>query len=155
MRKRKLNQREIKQLRRYWEKPDAFEQALWSLFSEDVKHDIERQVTAEMAQEGKHFTPDTASIWGGERARRELERLLAEIRRYLHERYEMIHHAICVDFEYCRRKKENEFQSDHFTLVIAVADALLPAVTGVPLPITTITVYALRYGVLDNWCACQ
>ena len=63
------------------------------------------------------------------------------------------HKVICEDLKYCE-KREN-LKDEGATLAIAVADGLLMAAIALPVPLTAISVYLVKKGILDNICDCE
>lgn len=64
------------------------------------------------------------------------------------------HSAVCVEFKYCEKRKQQEFREAGHTLAIAIADCLQTAAPGIPLPVTWLSVYLLKTQMLDRLCKC-
>ena len=61
--------------------------------------------------------------------------------------------SICDEMDYCEKKKI--LAKEGPVLAITVADALLSASIQIPLPITAVSVYLVKAGVLDRLCECE
>jgi hypothetical protein len=57
--------------------------------------------------------------------------------------------VLCHDLRYCERSK-----SEGLALAISVADSLVMVGTMLPVPVTAISVYLVRRGILDRVCKC-
>jgi hypothetical protein len=55
---------------------------------------------------------------------------------------------LCQDLRYCERSK-----SEGLALAISIADSLV-MLTVIPVPVTAISVYLVRRGILDRVCKC-
>jgi hypothetical protein len=66
---------------------------------------------------------------------------------------EQIHDALCKRWEYCKKRKA--LATEGFQLSVGVADALLTIATGIPLPVTALSVYLVKRGLLDQICGCK
>ena len=64
-----------------------------------------------------------------------------------------IHKTLCVQWRYCERRAA--FSGEGIQLCLAVADGLLSAVTQIPIPVTALSVYLVRRGLLDAICQCS
>ena len=66
---------------------------------------------------------------------------------------QVLHETLCVEWDWC--KKRSDYSGEGSTLVIAVADCLLTAVSALPLPLTAIATYLVKHRVLDELCECD
>ena len=64
-----------------------------------------------------------------------------------------IRQRLCVEWNYC--EKRLAFRGEGFQLALSVADALLALVTLIPIPVTSLSVYLVRRGLLDKICRCK
>jgi hypothetical protein len=64
-----------------------------------------------------------------------------------------IRQALCVQWGYC--EKRTKFGGETFQLCLAVADGLLGFATQIPVPMTALSVYLVRRGLLDIICKCS
>ncbi|WP_455918775.1 hypothetical protein [Ensifer canadensis] len=55
---------------------------------------------------------------------------------------------------YCDLKRAGKLETEGFQLVVSIADALIAAQTQVPVPVTQISVYAVKHHALEGWCQC-
>jgi hypothetical protein len=123
----------------------------------EYKREVHQQVLGYMALEGKTLNPDplVANYYGGELAMRVREILTDWASATVAESRAKVHRAVCVQFRYCARRKAKEFEAEGLTLAIAIADALLLAAVPMVLPVTAVSVYLLKSGILDKWCDCD
>jgi len=64
----------------------------------------------------------------------------------------LMHDLTCVEWKYCERK---EFlKSESFQLSVAISDGLLSLSTGLPIPLTAISVFLVKKGLLEKLCDC-
>jgi hypothetical protein len=155
----KLSSEQISTIRTLMQSEYDLKWELVQFIPYERRHQLDDEVAEEMKAEGKEIAGrklgdkdfGVANLWGGEFARRSLDRMMWEVPVYLSELIETykghIHDALCVTFRYCQRRDDPEF-SDRVTLATAVGVALFPAWTGIPIPITTISVYLVKYDVL-------
>lgn len=64
---------------------------------------------------------------------------------------ERVKNYLCVEFRYC--EKREILSHDGVSLAAAVADSLL-ALGGIPVPVTSFSVYMVKYQILDRLCKC-
>jgi hypothetical protein len=105
-------------------------------------------------QERKIIEDDVMNLWGAEFFNLVREQLVSHFRAKVATFHDIIHKAVCIDFGYCDRRRKSDLGLEEYALVLAVADALATAKTGIPLPITTVSVYLVKRQILDKWCCC-
>jgi len=80
---------------------------------------------------------------------------LAEMRRaldeWLHEMHDSLYNLICVEWDYCSRRQDEELQDD-IALAAWLAEILASAALKVPLPIGVAVIMVQRD--LDRFCGC-
>jgi hypothetical protein len=59
---------------------------------------------------------------------------------------------LCDNYNYCNKRKE--LGGEGPALAISVADGLFMATTGIPFPITALSVFLVKRGILDRLCDC-
>ncbi|BAY64327.1 hypothetical protein NIES22_44230 [Calothrix brevissima NIES-22] len=65
----------------------------------------------------------------------------------------LMHDLACVEWKYCEKK---EFlKSEGFQLSVAIADGLLSLSTGLPIPLTAMSVFFVKKGLLEKLCSCE
>lgn len=133
---------------------DEYEFAHALLSAQKFKY-AETVVLAQMEREGKTLHPHVANRWGGEFAIRLKQYLSGSILDYLSAFEGTVTNAICTKFDYCKRRKDGTLESEEITIGIAVADALLSAATSFPIPVTMVSAYIVKKGILDRWCKCN
>jgi hypothetical protein len=57
--------------------------------------------------------------------------------------------TLCIRLKYCENKN-----MEGVSLASAVADGLISWGTGFPIPISLLSVYIIKRGILDRWCEC-
>ena len=108
---------------------------------------------AELERLGRMFPPFPGNH-EHERERRDAdETFRAAAERHIDKYREQIHDALCKRWEYCKKRKA--LATEGFQLSVGVADALLTLATGIPLPVTALSVYLVKRGVLDQICGCK
>ena len=60
-------------------------------------------------------------------------------------------YLICEQCAYCANRQ----QMDGVNLAATIADALLSSAAAMPIPLTTIGVYLVKKGILDQLCGCN
>lgn len=64
----------------------------------------------------------------------------------------LMHDLACIEWKYCEKK---EFlKSEGFQLSVAIADGLLSLSTGLPIPLTAMSVFFVKKGLLEKLCDC-
>jgi hypothetical protein len=116
---------------------------------------IEAGIRTAMQSEGKVLDerPGVANLWGGEFADRVREALKVELAGRMTAMKATIVTAACPNF--CKLKRDGTLDSEGWTVAIAIADALASVATGIPLPLTTISVYIVKSRMLNVWCDCS
>ena len=66
---------------------------------------------------------------------------------------ERLRSIICDDLNYCELRKK--LKSEGAALAIAVADGLISSTLMIPIPITALSVYLIKKGILDQLCQCD
>jgi hypothetical protein len=64
----------------------------------------------------------------------------------------LMHDLACVEWKYCEKK--DLLKSEGFQLSVAIADGLLSLSTGLPIPLTAISVFFVKKGLLEKLCNC-
>lgn len=151
----RVNDAQRRQIERYWN-DNNLEDRLARSVPRDVRQELFREAIDQMAVEGKylHADPGVRNLYGTEAAARAKAMSLGWINQKLLEHRDLIHHAACVEFEYCEKRRRGDLEKEGYTLSLAVADALLTFATGFPLPVTLISVYLVKNHILDDWCDC-
>lgn len=62
---------------------------------------------------------------------------------------------ICDDLDYCETIKPKVLDKEGWKVALSVSDSLASYAIGIPIPIGHLSVYLLRYHVLDKVCSCQ
>jgi hypothetical protein len=121
---------------------------------------MDDQVVNEMAAEGKELNrePGVANLFGGEWGRRSRERFfdyaVSELREQIRPLESQLRETICVNFEYCKKREQPRF-ADGWTLAAGIADSMLAWWTQFPVPVTSISVYLVKYRVVEQLCDCD
>ena len=132
-----LTKNQIAELEQLWNNPSN---ATTSLVSAD-----------ELAHIGRRFTPSPDDVGIHKPGMSEAIDNAAERRVMSYS--DPIRQTLCVQWGYCGRR--DAFRGEGFQLCLAVADGLLAAVTQIPMPITVLSVYLVRRGLLDTICQCS
>ncbi|MFY9622415.1 MAG: hypothetical protein WAM70_16540 [Pyrinomonadaceae bacterium] len=130
----KLAKEQIRELEHLWRNETL---AVSKVVSPDVLEDI-----------GRRFPPSDRGHEPG-LAQAVEDAAEARVMRYS----DPIRQRLCIEWDYC--EKRSAFRGEGFQLTLAVADALLAFVTLIPIPVTSLSVYLVRRGVLDKICQCQ
>jgi hypothetical protein len=133
----------------------------WAIINDLVSPE-ERSVISEGVKDGlrRHgapidYGPSEEGIWGG-RVAMDIKRYLADTAKKRLEQYRaQICGAVCVQFQYCKRRREKQFETEGVMLALAVADSILAVLTPFPLPVTSVSVYLVKTRLLDQWCQCD
>jgi hypothetical protein len=64
----------------------------------------------------------------------------------------LMHDLACVEWKYCEKK--DLLKSEGFQLSVAIADGLLSLSTGLPIPLTAMSVFFVKKGLLEKLCDC-
>ena len=130
----KLTEEQIGELEHLWRNENL---AVFGVISPEVRDDI-----------GRRFPPSDRGHEPG-MAQAIEDAAEARVMRYS----DPIRQTLCIEWDYC--EKRLAFSGEGFQLTLAVADALLALVTLIPIPVTSLSVYLVRRGVLDKICRCQ
>lgn len=120
---------------------------------------IEQSVADAMKAEGHGVSlkPGVANLYGAEFGRMLHEKLLdlsiGLANQVIWKNEDRLRKVICVDFQYCKRRNQPSF-ADASTLAAAIGDSILASWTQVPLPVPSISVYLVKYNVLERLCEC-
>lgn len=133
----------------------------WAIINDLVSAE-ERSVISEGIKDGLRregvpidYEPGQEGIWGG-RVAMDIKSYLAATAKKRIEKYRaQICAAVCVQFQYCKRRREKQFETEGVMLALAVADSILTALTSFPLPVTSVSVYLVKTRLLDQWCQCD
>ncbi|HEX8131058.1 MAG TPA: hypothetical protein VF527_18295 [Pyrinomonadaceae bacterium] len=150
-----LTQEQIEEIRRSWKDISEAEWEMVHRVPWEIKKSLDNQVVAQMAHEGKALHDFGRNLYGAEAARRYKDRVLSWIVGELDQYHDQIHSIVCTKSDYCNKRKQKKFEEEGYVIAIAVADALMTVVTGLPVPITLISVYIVKRGILDKWCKCS
>jgi hypothetical protein len=159
-----LSQSQLEEVKQTWESFDGlFEETVAGAIPARRKLEIEEQVRADMKMEGlgapgPRYGPEDFSLAIGRSdgifAHRVYSRLAAEFSQSVAFYSAPIKEAVCVKFAYCRKRRSGELQGEGWTIAAGVSDALLTYLTSFPLPATTVGVYLVKKGILDELCGC-
>lgn len=130
---------------------------LTKILNRETRENIESVIREAMAKDGKDLPGPFdryESRYGGEFAIRVRDSLMSIVAAEVNSLHDSLYETVCVGWNYCAKRKEKKFQTEEVTLSIAIADILLSAATQIPLPVTLISVYLVKRGVLDKWCKC-
>lgn len=154
----RLSSSQQKEIRREWNlSEDDFNNLIENTMRsrEALLREVDEAVRSELEFEGKPAPPPySAGLFGLEYMRRLRAALIRRFEGELYRHQSAIYKAVCVDFRYCDRRRKAEFESEGYSVALGVADALLTAGTGIPLPVTTVSVYLVKKMLLDRWCGC-
>lgn len=131
-----LTKEQIIELERLWNNSDNITSTLVS--------------ADDLARIGQRFKPSLEKMGYHKPGMREAIEKAAEQR--VMSFAEKIREIVCLQWGYCGRR--DAFRGEGFQLCLAVADALLGAVTHIPVPMTVLSVYLVRRGLLDKICRC-
>ena len=170
---KKLTKKEKEKLKKALEVADKYRLALEigpRMFNRDEMIEIERKaikiLCAEKNQDEEFISdavrgllterdmlePYPMSIWGGEYVTKKAMLLVERIDKRIAGIKDVLYRKICVDFNYCEKRRNKEFQTEGFNLGLAVSDALLSAATGFPLPIALVSAYLIKNHFFDELC---
>jgi hypothetical protein len=138
----------------YWENEDAFyEKAINDFLSPSEKSQIIRDVVSEKEIEfrGDPFESKKDDL----EIRKRLKFLsLKKIDRIISENREKLYQIICVQFEYCEKKKSGKLNSDGLSLSINIVDGILMFFSGIPIPLSSLIYYLVKNNLLEKLCRC-
>jgi hypothetical protein len=72
------------------------------------------------------------SIRGGETGTRWKELCLGAVQAKLETSRAVVHKAVCIDFQYCQKRRSGQFEEEGVALAMALADSMLNVATGLP-----------------------
>ena len=157
-----LSESQIKEIREYWDNESSLNNAIIKLLPGDEQRKASEAAIDVLVLDGKVSEHEVeewkqhkyAARWGGEHANLWMRMLLDRSERVLEQWKDQIYDAVCVKFQYCKRRKDGAFQKEGLLLAIAVADSLLSASLMLPIPLTSVAVYIVKHHILDKWCRC-
>jgi hypothetical protein len=100
-------------------------------------------------------TPGQDSIWGGKEAVIYFNLLRQRVEEMILDEKDLWVNTICINFNYCEKRKKGDFQNEEYSLAVSLADVLISLQTAFPLPLASVAVYLLKKGILDEWCKCS
>jgi hypothetical protein len=167
---KKLTKKQIAEIREYWGSDDreTLRDPIFQLIPAQEREQLARQADEAVAQarnisnedfqrqlghEGK--TPKSHSIWGGRAAKETLKNYKMAVESKIANFQNQITELVCIKFDYCAKRKRGDFESEEVQLAIAIAELLLTLAAITPVPITMLSVYLVKNGVLDRWCKCN
>jgi hypothetical protein len=118
-------------------------------FGYEQKKEVETVVLKMMGERGemlqRTWEEGAESIYGGEFATLFHEILLDQMVNAVEKYSDRIHQKICVDGNYCEKRKTKVFESEGWTVAAALADSLLACAAAIPVPITTVSFTGWRF----------
>lgn len=148
-----LTKKQQEEVRRLWSlDPIELDSRFDNLAFKD-RSAVEFEVKHEMREEGKIIVDHAANLYGGEYLARLSGRLQERVEIRLSAYRSAITDVVCIKTAYCARRLKGDFEKEGWQLATMVADALL-ALHGLPFPVTTISVFLIKKGILDQWCGC-
>lgn len=152
------NQSDIREkLTRFWNNDKEFQKEINSLLIDSkTEMDIVRAVLTDNGQriDNKSIEHDTEKDHRRIRARIKdfAEKKLISI---IENNKEKIADSICEKFEFCKKYKSGNLNSDGLMLSITIADGLFSFSTGLPIPISLLSYYLVKNKLIFNLCECQ
>lgn len=74
---------------------------------------------------------------------------------FVNDNLSLMKSVICNDLDYCNSLKKKILDKEGWKVAISVSDSLTAYATGIPIPIGHLSVYLIRYHLLDKICACE
>lgn len=180
-RPRKPGPKDVQLIRQYWSDERQLRRDLAQSFSREEQQLVEREAALVLAQQGKllpgweypdqgpgrsaaerlpyQVRYDVHGLYGGEWAQLFYELMLNKLDRQILAAAAMIEpvvkNAICTSYDYCGRRKRQEFQSEGWNISVAICEAFVAAKLAFPFPFVALSVYLVKKGFLDRWCECS
>jgi hypothetical protein len=147
----------------FWLRVDSEKNFAVAIFGPDRVEQIENSIRNQMAQEGMEVLDTkglaaqgmtdlgpTYSMYGGELAKRMIERLREMNQGKLNEFQKTIQSRICPI--YLKIKNDGILDGEPVKIAVAVCDGLASLALTFPAPIPRVAAYLIRYKALENWC---